>query len=401
MGYCTACGRYKNVEPVEVRPPSRSISTPMGVNSVSPARLHARTPHGGASHRTCAVELAKSRKIPTRKILPLAFVNRTPAPVPRAGRRRLVDERKNDKKRVVVFPFVGFRWLTYTYARAAGPRGNALPRGCTRADEQAASTWPPLTGHRADLLFFRAVFFLSQAGGEGGHVGVCVASRSISPRWGSTRFRLALRTYAPWGVRVVSQTKSRKIPTRKILPLFFREQGVAVAAAATGRDWKWVVAHRIYPALRGKKTLQPIKLQVGGGIQAVESNCTASRACVVPLAYPRVRPVPPYHTCGWDASGFELAVRCITGLRPRRKLESTTATPWVVGWLAFTFVFAFVFRSLSPSSSLCRYVPPAQAPRGEQDDCPGGRPPPTVQGVRAVLMPSRPLHQLYKVFERC
>ena len=50
---------------------------------------------------------------------------------------------------------------------------------------------------------------------------VRVASRSISPPWRSIRFRLALRTYAPRGVRVVSQTKSRKIPTRKILPLFF------------------------------------------------------------------------------------------------------------------------------------------------------------------------------------
>ena len=47
------------------------------------------------------------------------------------------------------------------------------------------------------------------------------ASRSIPPPWGSIRFRLALRTCAPWGVRVVSQTKSRKLPTRKILPLFF------------------------------------------------------------------------------------------------------------------------------------------------------------------------------------
>ena len=52
---------------------------------------------------------------------------------------------------------------------------------------------------------------------------VRVAGRSISPRWRSIRFRLALRTYAPWGciVRVVSQTKSRKIPTRKVLPLCF------------------------------------------------------------------------------------------------------------------------------------------------------------------------------------
>ena len=52
---------------------------------------------------------------------------------------------------------------------------------------------------------------------------VRVPGRSVPPRWGSIRFRLALRTYnpPPWGVRVVSLTKSRKIPTRKMLPLFF------------------------------------------------------------------------------------------------------------------------------------------------------------------------------------
>ena len=44
----------------------------------------------------------------------------------------------------------------------------------------------------------------------------------MPPRWRSIRFRLAPRTYAPWGVRVVPGrlTKSRKIPTRKTLPLF-------------------------------------------------------------------------------------------------------------------------------------------------------------------------------------
>ena len=50
---------------------------------------------------------------------------------------------------------------------------------------------------------------------------VSVVSRSILPPWGSIRLRLALHTYAPWGVRVMSQTKSRKIPSRKILLLFF------------------------------------------------------------------------------------------------------------------------------------------------------------------------------------
>ena len=45
-----------------------------------------------------------------------------------------------------------------------------------------------------------------------------------------------LRMYAPWGVRVVSLTKSRKIRTRNILPLFFREQarGSAACVSAAG-----------------------------------------------------------------------------------------------------------------------------------------------------------------------
>ena len=67
-------------------------------------------------------------------------------------------------------------------------------------------------------------------------------SRSTSPPWGSIRFRLALRTYAPWGVRVVSQTKSRKIPTRNILPLFFVLQEADDADA----DWEPVERPRAY-----------------------------------------------------------------------------------------------------------------------------------------------------------
>ena len=54
---------------------------------------------------------------------------------------------------------------------------------------------------------------------------VHAVSRPTPPRWRSIRFRLALRTYnaPPWGVRVVPDrlTKSRKIPTRKILPFLF------------------------------------------------------------------------------------------------------------------------------------------------------------------------------------
>ena len=65
----------------------------------------------------------------------------------------------------------------------------------------------------------------------GGLAAVRAPSRSISPTWRPIRFRLAHHTYAPWGciVRVVSQTKSRQIPTRNMLPLFVK---VNLAAAA-------------------------------------------------------------------------------------------------------------------------------------------------------------------------
>ena len=69
-------------------------------------------------------------------------------------------------------------------------------------------------------------------------VKVRAASRSIPPPWGSIRFRLALRTYAPCApsVRVVSQTKSRKIPTRNIIvPLF------VVLQAIYEKAFSWVI----------------------------------------------------------------------------------------------------------------------------------------------------------------
>ena len=67
-----------------------------------------------------------------------------------------------------------------------------------------------------------AALFRGQDGGAVRAVrqGVHVPSRSTPPRWGSIRCRLAPRTYAPRGdARVVSLTKSRKITTRRILPL--------------------------------------------------------------------------------------------------------------------------------------------------------------------------------------
>ena len=72
--------------------------------------------------------------------------------------------------------------------------------------------------------------------------GVRVASRSVSPPWGSIRFRLALRTHAPCGpsVRVVSQTKSRKIPTRNMFTALARAQvQTSAACSAAGDVCEW------------------------------------------------------------------------------------------------------------------------------------------------------------------
>ena len=48
---------------------------------------------------------------------------------------------------------------------------------------------------------------------------------------------MALRTYdaPPWGVRVVSRTKSRKIPTRKILSLFSERSCGVISGLNVGR----------------------------------------------------------------------------------------------------------------------------------------------------------------------
>ena len=56
----------------------------MGVNSISPAHLHARTPHGGCIVR--GGELAKSRNRPTRIFLPLCPARRYLAITIKQGR---------------------------------------------------------------------------------------------------------------------------------------------------------------------------------------------------------------------------------------------------------------------------------------------------------------------------
>ena len=72
----------------------------------------------------------------------------------------------------------------------------------------------------AALLAVSAVSLESSVSDRSTAAMVHPVGRLISPRWGSIRFRLALRTYALWGVRVVSLTKSRKIPTEKYYRAF-------------------------------------------------------------------------------------------------------------------------------------------------------------------------------------
>ena len=69
---------------------------------------------------------------------------------------------------------------------------------------------------------------------DGIYYDVRVASRSIPPQWGSIRFRLLACTYAQWGciVRVGELTKSRKMPTRNVLPLVFVGRASTLAATA-------------------------------------------------------------------------------------------------------------------------------------------------------------------------
>ena len=87
-----------------------------------------------------------------------------------------------------------------------------------------------------------------------------VPSRSTLPRWGSIRFRLALRTYAPWGVRVVSQTKSRKIPTRNISPLF----AVSRYAALEKAHAELTAAHSVLATEQEVRDAKSSKKKKGG-----------------------------------------------------------------------------------------------------------------------------------------
>jgi len=117
-------------------------------------------------------------------------------------------------------------WRIHAPARTAWPGGAGRGRAGrgARVDALTKSSGPP---RLVSSVFVPLAHVPGPTRGRRRNRS-CSASRSMSPPWRPIRFRVALRTYryAPWGciVRVVSQTKSRKIPTRKMLPHFFRNQ---------------------------------------------------------------------------------------------------------------------------------------------------------------------------------
>ena len=170
--------------------------------------------------------------------------------------------------------------------RAEGPHGGAsYVRGAKRNRIN-----PPLGGiERPAAGTTWAARSSSGAGSSSGSVRV--TSRSVSPPWRSIRFRLALRTYAPWGciVRVVSQAKSRKIPTRKILPLFFASRHLLRPRhAASAEQHLLRLAHhqRVHPAVPQLVRVAPQPF-----------NSTPMGANAISPAHLHVRPMGVHRTC--------------------------------------------------------------------------------------------------------
>ena len=98
-------------------------------------------------------------------------------------------------------------------AKAGAKPAQAAPGAGDAADPVLAAANANKLAAEQEVLMLQAQMAAMKAKLE-----VRVVSRSISPPWGSIRFRLAPRTYAPWGciVRVVPDrhTKSRQMPTR-------------------------------------------------------------------------------------------------------------------------------------------------------------------------------------------
>ena len=126
---------------------------------------------------------------------------------------------------------------------------------------------------------------------------VRVTCRSTSPRWGPNRFRLALRTYAPWGIRVVSVTKSRNIPPgtdyHPSMALLLVQGCVPGAGAGRGAAELWCrqLPRARVRAIRGKQSrgiMCPsvclcvcvyVCLGAGGGSNWMPSACNRTVPC--------------------------------------------------------------------------------------------------------------------------
>ena len=97
------------------------------------------------------------------------------------------------------------------------------PGTCGEPNETKKNTHPKIV---TPLLYDQDAGGLLSGNWSGDYADGPVLSRSIPPPWGSIRFHLALRTYAPWGciVRVLSQTRSRKNTHPKNITALHRAQ---------------------------------------------------------------------------------------------------------------------------------------------------------------------------------
>ena len=107
---------------------------------------------------------------------------------------------------------------------------------------------------------------------------VRVVRRLVLPRWGSIRSRLALGTYAPWGciVRVEELAELKKIPTRKLLPLFLRcDQVCKVADFGLSRSVQQDDGSGDYYRSSGGNL--PVRWTAPEGLSDLKVRCLAPR----------------------------------------------------------------------------------------------------------------------------
>ena len=163
------------------------------------------------------VSLTRSRKTPTRKLLPGLLRGQG-----LAARRRAAPKYETGDPTYVIASEKGrgvvraAMFLDYVRRSGTTRAPHVCPqrvRGAKRNRTDGHPRFSLLLAPPA-LRYNREIFEPQLTEDQ----RVRAASRSIPPPWGSIRFRVAPRTYASWGciVRVVTRTKSRKIPTRNV-----------------------------------------------------------------------------------------------------------------------------------------------------------------------------------------